>query len=79
MTAGIKKHKPNITKKKKNLENIVFLGKYKLNTMEVLISKDLIDSYISQEKFISVNNVLIKYNEMKNKIRNSEISVEYIV
>ena len=34
------------------------LGKDKLNTNEVLISKVLMDSYISQDKFVSVNNVL---------------------
>ena len=36
----------------------MLLGKDKLNTNEVLISKVLMDSYISQDKFISVNNVL---------------------
>ena len=34
------------------------IGKNKLNTIEVLISKALIDSYISQDEFVSVNNVL---------------------
>ena len=36
----------------------MLLGKDKLNTNEVLISKVLMDSYISQDKFVSVNNVL---------------------
>ena len=36
----------------------MLLGKYKLNTNEVLISKVLMHSYISQDKFVSVNNVL---------------------
>ena len=36
----------------------MLLGKYKLNANEVLISKVLMDSYISQDKFVSVNNVL---------------------
>ena len=36
----------------------MLLGKGKLNTNEVLISKVLMDSYISQDKFVSVNNVL---------------------
>ena len=35
-----------------------------LNTIEVTISKSLIDSYISHDKFVSINNVLRKYNEM---------------
>ena len=36
----------------------MLLGKAKSDTMEVLISKSLIDSYISHGKFVSVNNVL---------------------
>ena len=48
-----------------------FLGKDKLNTNEVLISKALIDSYISHDEFISVNNVLREYNEIKEQIKNS--------
>ena len=58
ITAGIKKHKSIKKKKKKKHDKIVFLGKDKLNTTEVLISKALIDSYISHNEFISVNNVL---------------------
>ena len=34
------------------------LGKDKLNTIEVLISKALTDSYISHGEFVSLNNVL---------------------
>ena len=45
-------------KKKKKRDEIVLLGKYKLNIIEVLISKALVDSYISHDKFVSVNNVL---------------------
>ena len=44
-------------KKKKKHDKIVLLGKYKLNTIEVLISKSLIDSYISHDELVSVNNV----------------------
>ena len=36
----------------------MLLGSDKLNTTEVVISKALIDSYISHDKFVSVNNVL---------------------
>ena len=46
---------------------IVLLGKTKSNTIEVLISKSLIDSYISHDGFVSVNNVLREYNEMKEE------------
>ena len=53
--AAIKKKK----KKKKKHDKIVLLGKDKLNTIEVLISKVLIDSYISHDEFVSMNNVRI--------------------
>ena len=36
--------------------------------MEVLISKALIDSYISYDEFVSVNNALRGYHEMKEEI-----------
>ena len=36
-----------------------------LNTIEVLISKALIDSYFSHGKFVSVNILLKEHNEMK--------------
>ena len=55
------------------------LGKDKLNTIEVLISKALIDSYITHDEFVSVSNVLGEYNDMKNEIKNPESSVEYII
>ena len=58
VTAGIKKYKSAIKKKKKKHDKIVLLGKVKLNTIELLISKALIDSDISHDEFASVNNVL---------------------
>ena len=51
---------------KKKHEKTVLLGKDKLNTIEVLISKALIDSYISHDEFVSVNNVLTEYNKVKS-------------
>ena len=45
-------------KKKKKHDKIVLLGKDKLNTIKVLISKALIDSYISHDEFVLVNNML---------------------
>ena len=47
----------------------MLLGKDKLNTIEVLISKALIDSY-GHDKFVSVNNVLREYSEMKEETKN---------
>ena len=49
----------------------MLLGKDKLNTTEILISKALIDSYISHDQFTSINNVLREYNEMKKEIKYS--------
>ena len=57
----------------------MLLGKDKLKTIEVLISKGLIDSYISHDEFVSVNNVLREYNGMKEEIKNPETSLEYII
>ena len=43
------------------------MGKYKLNNIKVLIFKSLIDSYISQDEFVSINNSLREYNEIKSE------------
>ena len=50
---------------------------YKLYTIEVLISKSLIGTYISHDEFVSINNVLREYNETKEEMKNPENSVEY--
>ena len=46
-----KKYQSIIKKKKKKHDKIVFLGKDKLNTIKVLISEALIDSYVSHDEF----------------------------
>ena len=51
ITAEIKKYKL-IINKKKNHDKIVLLGKVKLNTIKVLISKTLLESYISHDEFL---------------------------
>ena len=43
----------------------------KLSTIEVLISKALIDSNISHYEFASLDNVLKEYDKMKEGIQNS--------
>ena len=59
ITSGIKKYHPIVKeKKKKKHDKTVLLGKEKLNTIEVLISRALIVSYISHDEFVSVNNVI---------------------
>ena len=55
----------------------MFLGKDTLNSIKVQIFKD--NSCISHEEFISVNNMLRKYNEMEEEIKNTEIYVEYAI
>ena len=45
--------------------------------MKVLISEDLIDSRISHEEFISVNNVLKEYDDMKEAIKNIKTINKY--
>ena len=70
ITAGIKNYKSIIKKKKKKHDKIVSLAKSKLNRIEVLISKSLTDSNISQIEFVSINEVLKEYEEMKEKIKN---------
>ena len=46
------------------------LAKSKLDRKEILISKSLIDSVISHDEFVLINNVLKQYNEMKEEIKN---------
>ena len=57
-------------KEKKN-DKIVLLGKDKLNIIEFLISKTLIDLYISHDQFVSVNNILREYNGIKEEMETS--------
>ena len=57
----------------------MLLGKTKLDAIEDLVSKSLIDSFISQEDFLSVNKLLREYNEMGEEIKNPENFVTYII
>ena len=41
-----------------------------LNTMEVLVSKTLIDSNINHDEFVSIDYMLKKYGKMKKEIKN---------
>ena len=70
ITAAIKKYKSIIKKKKKKHDQIVFLAKSKLNRIEILISKALIDSVISHDEFVLIN-MSKEYNKMKEEIKNS--------
>ena len=71
ITAGIKKYKSIIKKKKKKHDKMVLLGKSKLNNIEVSISKALIDSNINHDQFVLITNVLKGFYDMKEEIKNS--------
>ena len=68
IAAGMKKYKSVIKKKKRKHDKIVLLTKSRLNNIEVLISKALIDSNISHDEFVLMSNVPKEYN-MKEEIK----------
>ena len=49
----------------------MLVAKSKLNSIELLISKILIDSFISHDEFVSVNIVLKELYDAKEEIKNS--------
>ena len=71
ITAGIKTYKSIIKETKKKHDKIVLLAKSKLTSIEVLVSKTLIDSVIIHDEFALINNLLKKYDDKKEKIKNS--------
>ena len=71
ITVGIKKYKLIVKKKKKKHEKIGLLAKSKWNSVEVLISKILIDPNIIHNEFVLINNVLKGFYDMKEEIKNS--------
>ena len=48
----------------------MLLAKTKLNTIEVLIFKALIELNVSHNKFVLINNVLKEYKDTKEKLEN---------
>ena len=50
---------------------IIKLAKSKLNSMGVLISKALIDLHFIHDEFVLINNVLKKFYDVKEEIKNS--------
>ena len=67
VAAGIKMFKSIIKKKKKKNDKMVLLAKAKLNSIEVLIFKVLINSNISHDEFVLINNVLKEYDDMREE------------
>ena len=74
ITAGIKKYKQN----KKKHDKTILLVKSKLSSIEVLISKALIDSNISHDEFILINNVIKEFYDIKEEILITNKSLDYI-
>ena len=77
ITAAIKMYKSIIKKKEKKHDKMVLLAKPKLNSTDVLTSKASIDSYISHDEFVLINNVLTEYDDMKKEIKNLKTSAVY--
>ena len=55
----------SLIKRKKKKHNKIVLSAKSKNTMQVLISKTLIDSIISHDKFVLINNVQKEYGNLK--------------
>ena len=70
-SAGTKKHKPIIKKKIKKHDKIILLAKSNLYNIEVFISNALIDSNISCDEFVLMNNVQKEFDDIKEEIKNS--------
>ena len=49
----------------------------KLNSIEFLVSKALIDLYISHDELVSANNVLREYNEVKEQQQQKKFCIIY--
>ena len=74
ITAAIKKHKSIIKKNIKKHGKTVLLTKTKLNSIEVLISMALIESYVNDDESFLIINVLKAYDDMKEEIKNLKTS-----
>ena len=53
------------------------LAKTKFSTIEILISRNLINLCISQDEFVLVNTVIRQYNDMKEAIKNLKTSTAH--
>ena len=71
---GIKKYDSiikNKKQKKRKQDKMVSLAKSKLNNVDVLISKALIDSNITHNAFVLIHNVLKEFDDLKKEIKKS--------
>ena len=62
---------------KKKHDKIILLAKTNLNSIEILVSRASSNSYIIHDQFGSVNNVLRKYDDMEEEIKNLKTSIIY--
>ena len=77
LTTGIIKKLLSITRnKKKKHDEIVILAKSKLDIIETLVSKALIDMEINHEEFNAIIREKEKYEGMKKNVRMSVNSTE---
>ena len=72
LTAVIKKYKSIIKKAKKKHDKMVLFAK--ANNIKVLISKFLIDFYVSHNEFVLVNNAIKEYDNIKEEINKLKTS-----
>ena len=72
-TAGIKKYRSIIKKRKRKHNKMVLSAKSKLNNIEVLISKAFIDSNASHDKLVLIKNLLQGYDNMKEETKDLKI------
>ena len=81
IAAGIKKYKSILKKKENKQDKIILLEKSKSNRTEVLIFKTLVNSVISHEELVWINNLLKYYerNERRNEKYKELISLSKIL
>ena len=73
VTTGVVKKLLNVTKRKKKKHNkIMVLARNKLNLVGTLLSSTLIDFDISHEEFAKIIDEKVKYEEIKENIKNVE-------
>ena len=77
VTTGVVRKLLNITRKKKKKHNkIITLARNKLNIIETLISRPLIDFGISHEEFSKIIYEKNSYEQMKDNIRNAKSIID---
>ena len=65
----LKSKSQELRKWKRSMVKYYHLGKSDLNSIEVLISKVLIDSNITHDKLVLINNVPKEFDNMKEKLQ----------